>query len=70
MPKNMPKNMKAKVESELVASQQGVESESLHVKLTVLLKAKTPGIFDREPAPAFNGNLNKLVESIINLFLT
>lgn len=33
-------------------------------ELKTLLIQKTPGIFDREPAPAFNANLDKLVEDI------
>lgn len=37
--------------------------------LLKLLKDKTPGIFEREPSPAFaEGNLNKLVEEIENLY--
>jgi len=36
--------------------------------LKLILKTKSPGIFEREPAPAFaEGNLNKLVEDIICL---
>ena len=36
--------------------------------LRQLLKAKTPAIFEREPAPAFaEGYLNALVEEILKL---
>lgn len=33
-------------------------------ELKTLLMQKASGIFDREPAPSFNGNLDKLVEDI------
>lgn len=36
--------------------------------LLALLKARTPGIFEREPAQAFaEGNLQKLVDDILAL---
>lgn len=36
-------------------------------ELTVLLKVRLPGVFDREPSPNYNANLDKLVDEIINL---
>lgn len=42
---------------------------SLETTLRNLLKSKTPGIFDREPHAGFaQGNFDKLVADIINLF--
>lgn len=32
-----------------------------------LLKKKLPAVFEREPAPAYNSNLDKLVEEILEL---
>ena len=32
-----------------------------------LLKKKLPSCFEREPAPAYTGNLDKLVEEIVAL---
>jgi hypothetical protein len=43
------------------------ESGICKSKLKTLLMQKMPGTFDREPAASFNGNLDKLVEEIINL---
>jgi hypothetical protein len=43
---------------------------SVDVKASVkaLIKAKSPAIFEREPAPAFaEGNLDRLVDSIMEL---
>jgi hypothetical protein len=46
------------------------ETKTSDVKeeLTNLLKSKVGSIFEREPSAGFNGNLEKLVDEIINLF--
>jgi hypothetical protein len=32
-----------------------------------LLKKKLPAVFEREPAPAYNSNLDKLVDELVEL---
>lgn len=41
---------------------------SLKEELKEILKKKAPGIFDREPSAAYNGNLDKLVDEINSLY--
>lgn len=36
-------------------------------ELKKVLMEKLPGVFDREPAPAYNGNLDKLIDEIIEI---
>lgn len=49
--------------------EEKVEVVDVKLSLKNLLKEETPAIFDREPQSGFaEGNLNKLVEDIVNLF--
>lgn len=43
-------------------------TKDVRAELISLLQRKTPGIFDREPSPGFNGHLPKLADEIISLF--
>lgn len=61
----------ARPKKEIGLSPEGTGKEPeikfLDVDLKELLKKKMPSCFDREPASAFNSNLDKLVEDIIKL---
>lgn len=64
----MPKGKKKIIEEPVMEEPIEELTVSKSQELLQLLKAKTPTIFDKEPSPAFNSNLGKLVEEIINLF--
>ena len=43
-----------------------VKKRDVHADLVELLKKRLPGVFDREPAPAYNSKLDLLVDDILS----
>jgi hypothetical protein len=60
-----PKKIKPVEES---TKSKGGDAAIKKEKLETLLKTKVHTIFDREPNPGFNGNFNKFVDEIIEIF--